>query len=59
MRATRTFARKRDPSLAAEMQAEWDDKWPEYMLMWRTAFADGGALVWGAVTGRQMALLSQ
>lgn len=44
----------RNTDLADRMDAKFNAKMPEYMLMWRTQMANGGAL--GDVTGRDMAI---
>lgn len=57
--AARKFLREggRNLVLAADLDNSFADHWAEYCLMWRTAYAQGGALM--SFTGRQLAILSQ
>lgn len=47
--AVRQFATEggRNPELAALMQAEWNQAWPTWCLVFRTQFKQGGALSYG------------
>jgi hypothetical protein len=45
----------RNQPLADRMQAKYDQRFPEWMLVWKTAFANGGALE--TMTGRDLAIL--
>lgn len=55
--AVRQFAGEnaRNPDLAAAMQAEWNDAWPTWCLVWRKQFRGGGAL--NTLTGRDLSIL--
>ena len=61
--AVRQFALEggRNPTLAALMKQEYDDGrggglWPMWCMTWRTAFRQGGGMLYGAATGFQLAV---
>lgn len=54
-----SLAGARNPVLAELMAREYDRLWAKWCLAWRTAFKQGGGLVYGAVTGLQLALAGQ
>ncbi len=47
-----------DANLAALMQGEWNQAWPNWMLVWRTQYRRGGALQ-GAFSSLDMAMAAQ
>lgn len=66
VRAVKQFALEggKNPGLAALMAEQYDDGrggglWPKWCLAWRTAFRQGGGLLYGAATGLQLALAGQ
>lgn len=52
---TYALAGNRKQDLAQQMQALYEKRWPHWCVLWRTAFANGGALE--TLTGRDLAVL--
>lgn len=48
------LAGNRKPDLAASMEKMYTQRWPAWCLVWKTQFANGGAL--GSVTGLDLAI---
>ncbi len=48
------LAGNRKPDLAAAMERLYEKRWPEWCLVWKTQFVNGGAL--GSVTGKDLAV---
>lgn len=59
--AVRQFAKEgfRNPELADDMRDEWNRLFPLHCYTWKTQFHQGGALVYGTYTGKQLATLQQ
>lgn len=57
--AVRQFATEgnRNPDLAAIVAAEWAVAWPQWALVWKTSYRQGGAL--NVFSGQQLALANQ
>lgn len=57
--AARQFGKEagRNPQVVADMSEEWARAWPQWCLVYKTQFRNGGAL--GAWSGRQLAIASQ
>ncbi len=52
---TYALAGNRKQDLAAQMQALYEKRWPHWCVLWRTQFANGGALE--TLSGRDLAVL--